>query len=141
MEKKPDEFKDIEYFREWSALAQKQLSNTRYFLIFVVIFFIGGIALLIYHPKNNISLTLYPHIETKKELIPSVMHRTSSVQLNENGAAELEVGSDDTISIQFDKIYSEINNLKSQLDQQRSAYKDVVLKLVPSSKNSGFDLK
>jgi len=136
LDKNPEEFHDLAFYREWAGIVRNQLNNTRYFLLFAAIFFAGGLTLLIYQPKNSIILAVYPEVGD----LPIITLQNKKIKLDQDGTAYIQVRNDHNIRVNYDNILKEISNLKLELKNKNFALKNTVIDSVSTSSEAGFDL-
>ena len=132
---KPDAFSDIAMYKEWKDLVCNQLSNTRYFMVFSLIFFAGGLFLLIYQAESKIILSVTP---TDKACPPIVLHQGEPLNLNDTGYAMLMVKDEHNINVSNEKLIYKLNELTFSLEDQREVTKNIIIDNANKSKDSGF---
>ena len=134
-EQKADVFSDVEVFKEWKSLVSTQLNNTRYFLAFSLLFFVGGLFLLMYQAESKIILSITP---LDKSYAPIVYHQCEQLNLSDTGRAIVKVKDEQNINVSKDKLIKRINELTFSLDDQKGVAKELLLVNANKSKDSGF---
>ncbi|RDE19440.1 hypothetical protein DV711_11130 [Motiliproteus coralliicola] len=134
-EKRADEFPSVEMYKEWKSLVTSQLNNTRYFLVFSLIFFAGGLFLLLYQAESKIILAITP---LDHAYAPLVHHQSETLKLSDTGRATLSVKDEHNISISYEKLLNRIQELTFTLEDQKLVTKDLVLINANNATDSGF---
>ena len=134
-EQRPESFHDIEMYREWKSLVCSQINNTRYFLGFSLIFFIGGILLLMYQAESKIILSISPPEQPYK---PLVFHQSEKIDLNETGRATVSVKNEQNISIDINEVINKNIELGKNLKSQEETIKKLAITNANTSSDSGF---
>jgi hypothetical protein len=132
---KPDTFSNIEMYKEWKSLVRNQLNNTRYFLVFSLIFFAGGLFLLIFQAENKIILSVTP---IDQSCPPIVFHQGEPLTLNDTGYAMLMVKNEHNINVSNEKLIHKLNEISFSLEDQRKVTKNLVIVNANKSRDSGF---
>ena len=135
--KNPEDFQTIEYFREWKELVRNQVINTRYFMLFAAIFFTGGLGLLMYQSESKIILTISP----VEGIMPKIFHQIDKVELGENGRANILVKSEHNISVNIEHLMNLLTKANLEIEDLKSANRDLVTETVSESSEAGFALK
>ncbi len=137
LEQKTDEFSSVEMYREWKSLVCAQLNNTRFFIAFSLIFFAGGLALLMYqhNAESKIILSVTP---LDSSFIPRVVHQTEELQLNESGRIILNVQNEHNISVSNEQLVRKLQELIFSLEDQKRIYDETLIKKSSTSDELGF---
>ncbi len=134
-DQKPDEFKDIAMYKEWKDLVKSQLLNTRYFLSFALLFFAGGIVLLMYQAESKIILSVTPYANNYR---PLVHHQSSELELNEKGRATLLVKNEHNIVVENTAMVEQLSMLKFSLEDNQKIQRKLVIVNANKETDSGF---
>ncbi|MGL1885529.1 MAG: hypothetical protein OCD76_03350 [Reichenbachiella sp.] len=102
LKRSPEDFSSVEMFREWKDLFRTQLYNIRFFMIVALIFFGGGVFILVYKGENKVQLVVEPSLKSHPAL---VRHQGSALKLNSTGEAQIMVSDNNNITISFDGLY------------------------------------
>ncbi len=132
-EHKPSDFRDIEMYREWKGLIASQLTNTRYFLAFSLLFFAGGLFLLIYQAENEITL------ETSPENMPfaaRVFVQSKAMDLTESNSIKIKDGQN--IRVSYEAPIAKIRELNASLENQKKLTKSLMIDKASNSNDVGF---
>jgi hypothetical protein len=128
------DFSTLEYFREWKEVVRNQLSNTRCFMAFASLFFLGGLALLIYQyqAESKIIVGRFPlECEDSK-----ILHQQTPVPFDK-GRAIILVKTDHNITVNNEKLIYDLNDTKRQLEERKS-FIHTLTKNPPTSAEAGF---
>ena len=136
-EQKADEFHDVAMYKEWKSLVCSQLLNTRYFMAFSLIFFVGGLFLVMYQyqAESKIILSVTP---LEKSYAPLVHHQSETLNLSDTGRVVLIVKDEHNISISIDKLMDEIHKLTFNLEDQKDTTKELLL--IKANNSSDFGI-
>lgn len=135
LDKDPNDFKTIEVFQEWKDLVCIQMKNTRYFMLFAVVFFAGGLMLMLYNAENKIIVAVSPVEDGAR---PMVRHQNEIITLNSDGSAEVMVRDEQNIVVSNDSIIKELNELRLSNAQKQDMARKLVTSNVASSTDAGF---
>lgn len=129
---------EIEKLEIWGKLADKQLSNTRYFMGFSIVILIAGLVVLQlqYRPEANISLTISP---AEKDFLPVLHAQGIMIKINKHGKGLVSLKSEHTLSVDNMHIYNELAKMRANLAAARSSEKALSEMLViRSPDDAGF---
>ena len=102
-EHQPSDFRDIEMYREWKSLIASQLTNTRYFIGFSLLFFAGGLFLMLYQTKHEIKIITSPEELPFK---PVVFVQGEKINFDHNSKIIMKNG--ESIRIDYDSARKQI---------------------------------
>lgn len=136
-EQKADEFPSVEMYREWKSLVCTQLNNTRFFILFSLIFFAGGLSLLMYQhqAESKIIISVSPMDSTYN---PRVVHQSEEITLNESGRIILNVQDEHNISISNEELVRKIQELVFSMEDQKRIFDETLLSNSANSDELGF---
>lgn len=132
-EHKPNDFNDIEMYREWKELIASQLTNTRYFLGFSLLFFAGGLFLLIYQAENKITVETSPE---QLPFAPRVFLQSKPMDLSNDNSLLIKDGQN--IRVSYEEPLAKIRELKASLKHQRKVAKKLMIEKASTSDDAGF---
>lgn len=132
---KANEFSSIEMYREWKSLVCTQLNTTRYFMIFSLIFFAGGLFLLMYQAESEIILSVTPLDDSYS---PRVVLQSEELKLNDSGRITLTVRDEQNISIDNDELVRKIQELAFSLRDQKHIFDQELLEQSANTTELGF---
>jgi hypothetical protein len=135
LDHKTSDFKDVEMYREWKELIAAQLSNTRYFLIFSLIFFAGGLFLLVYEAKNELKMVMSPK---KLPFIPSVYIDGDEMDFEQRHSLPLLVKDGQNIRVSYEEPLKTIRELKASLSLKKDLAQKTMVKTAKESGDSGW---
>ena len=130
----PKDFPDIDRYREWISLMTSQLNNTRIFMVFSLLFFAGGLLLMMYQAESKIFLSVFP---AESSLMTRVHHQDTLLALEE-GPVGLRVKDEHTISVSVEPLAKEIRELSSSLEQQKAGTRIQTIDTANNSRDSGL---
>jgi hypothetical protein len=133
----PTGFKDATIFKEWKDLVCLQLSNTRYFMVFVVLVFVGGLTLLFLKPDARIVLSVTPEDASPK---PQVRLQDKSIDLGARGSRLVLVRDEQNIVVSNEQLMKEITKLRLALEDQEETQRKLIKHSAASSADAGFGL-
>ncbi len=115
-EQKAESFRRIEMFREWKDLANSQLKSAKHFKIISLVFFAGGLFMMVYQyqAESEIILSVTPVV---KQYTPAVHHQSEILHLNE-GKTLVMVKNEHTISIANDALVNKLYELSFSLEDR-----------------------
>lgn len=132
-ERNPNDFDNIELYREWKGLIASQLKNTRYFLGFALLFFCGGLFLLIYQAENKVSIETSPE---QLSFSPRIFFQTKIVDLKNNNTLLVKDG--ENIRISYEIPVAKIRELKASLLREKNLAKRLMIEKASVSDDAGF---
>ncbi|MCK5812684.1 MAG: hypothetical protein KAH03_00430 [Cocleimonas sp.] len=132
-EHKPGDFKSIEMYREWKGLIASQLTNTRYFLAFSLLFFAGGLFLLLYQAENRITVETSPE---KLPFSPRVFFQSKPMDLSNDNSLLVKDGQN--IRVSYDEPVAKIQALNALLEHQKNLAKALMIEKASRSDDVGF---
>lgn len=133
----PTEFKDPSIFQQWKDLVCLQLTNTRYFMVFVVLVFVGGLVLLFLKPDARIVLSVTPRDGDPK---PQIRLQDQPIDLGNRGSRFVLVRDEQNIVVSNERLMQEITKLRLALENQEATQRDLIRHNVSSAADAGFGL-
>ena len=137
LDKNTNDFSTIEMFQEWKDLVCTQLINTRYFMMFAIVFFAGGLFLLLFNAENKIIIAVSP---IEEGIEPVIRHQSSTLELSKDGSTEVLVRNEHNIVISNDTIIKELNRLRLSNKQKQEIARRLVTTDASTSSEAGFGL-
>lgn len=124
-----NDFSDGKMFAEWGRLVDKQLQNTRFFMLFAFCVFLGGLGAVIFmaEAESDIILSVYP----QEPPHPQITAQGRPVDVGETGNAFLKVKSDHTILVY-------VGHLKRELAEQQERVKAANVQATSLTNEAGF---
>jgi len=132
-EHKPSDFNSIEMYREWKGLIASQLTNTRYFLAFSLLFFAGGLFLLIYQAENKITVATSPE---KLPFAPRVFLQDTPMDFSKDNSLMVKDGQ--SIRVSYEEPIAKIRELNAWLKHEKNITKRLMIEKASISDDSGF---
>lgn len=134
-DQKAEDFSSVEMYREWKSLVCSQLNNTRYFMAFSLIFFAGGLILLMYQAESKIILSVTPLDDS---YVPKVVHQSKELHLNDSGRIILNVKDEQNISVSNEQLIRRIQQLAFSLEDQKHIFDEAIIKKSAEPDELGF---
>jgi hypothetical protein len=131
LDHKPSDFKDIEMYREWKELIAAQLSNTRYFLIFSLIFFAGGLFLLVYESETKPKVIMSKVLTSPETLSfePKIFVNGEKMDFEQRYSLPIPVQIKDGhggIRVSYDLPIEEIRKLKNIIEKKEDEITNLI---------------
>ena len=133
LEHKSSDFKNIEMYREWKGLIASQLTNTRYFIAFSLLFFAGGLFLLMYQAESEITIATSPE---KLPFQPRVFLQNNPMDFNEGNSLNVKNG--ESIRVSYEEPIAKIRELKYSLESEKRITKSLMIDKASVSDDAGF---
>lgn len=133
----PTEFKDPTIFKQWKDLVCLQLTNTRYFMVFVVLVFVGGLVLLFLKPDARIVLSVTPKDGDPK---PQIRLQDRPIDLGNAGSRFVLVRDEQNIVVSNEQLVKEITKLRLALENQQETQRNLIRNNASASRDAGFGL-
>ena len=127
-------FKSIDFYREWKSLMLSQLAYTIIFIVFSLLFFSGGLWMLMYQAESEIILSITP-VESSSRT--RVRHQGDSLKLK-NGLAMIRVKDEHNIGVSIAELIKQEDQLRSITELEKIAKKDLIIGDAGKSSDSGF---
>lgn len=134
---KPNEFDNVEMFREWKDMVCVQLRNTQYFLAIALVFFAGGLANAMHNAESNITVEIIP---LEEGMEPTITHLDDSHSPAGNTIIPLNVKDDHKITINSNAIVRELYDLRLFRKNHQEITRTLISKETETSSDAGFDL-
>ncbi|NVK41878.1 MAG: hypothetical protein HWE39_11600 [Oceanospirillaceae bacterium] len=126
---------DAQKLEIWSGLAERQVVNTRYFMIFALMFLLSGLFVLIYRPNTNVSLRVSP---SESVLRSQVFAQGTAVDLDENGLGRIVLKDDQAVEIDNRTLFDEIRKLRTELQTARTGQRLLSEKVTARFSDVGY---
>lgn len=128
---------DADRLKVWNDLADKQLSNTRYFMFFSGVILIAGLIVLQlqYRPEANIGFSVSP---SESAYMPVVYAQTTLVPLDQNGKGTATIKNEHIILVDNQTIFDALNKERKKAEALKVSEKALAEKLASFSSDSGF---
>lgn len=124
-------------FEEWKELVVIQLNNTRYFLAFAALFFVGGLLILMYAAKSDINVEYSP-VEIEAGIGPTLLHQGESVDFSEHGTARVSIYDHETLRLVIKDITEELIEARQEKRRLEGELTKRSISKANSSTDSGF---
>ena len=142
LEHKSSDFNDIEMYREWKELVASQINNTRYFIAFSLLFFAGGVFLLIYQADSKhkqaaseITVATSPAHETLP-FQPRARLQNNPMDFKEGNSLKVKNG--DMITVSYEEPIAKIRELEDSLKAEKQTKKELVIDKANVSDDAGL---
>ncbi|MFV0438290.1 MAG: hypothetical protein ACK5PS_12995 [Desulfopila sp.] len=127
---------DKDKLTTWMEIANRQLANTRFFMLFSTIFLIAGLAVLLItsRPEATIVLTVTP---AEMQSPPQVYAQQKEIQLV-NGRGLVTIKSDQGLTIQIDNL---VKQLREEMTKRKAAefgQRQLAQQSATRSRDAGF---
>ncbi len=133
LEHKSSDFNNIEMYREWKGLIASQLTNTRYFIAFSLLFFAGGVFLLMHQAETRITVATSPeHLPFQ----PRVFLQNNPMNFNEGNSLKVKDG--ESIRVSYEEPIAKIRELKDSLASEKRITKSLMIDKASISDDAGF---
>lgn len=126
---------DVKKLEVWSSLAERQVVNTRYFMIFSLMFLLSGLFVLLYRPDTKVALSISP---SESELKSLVYAQGTIVPLDENGRGWIVVKDDQAVAIDNKTLFDEIRKLRTELQTARTGQRLLSEKVASTFSDVGY---
>jgi hypothetical protein len=133
LEHKSSDFNNIEMYREWKGLIASQLTNTRYFIGFSLLFFAGGLFLLMHQAESKITVATSPE---QLPFQPRVFLQDNPMNFNEGNSLKVKNGQ--SIRVSYDEPIAKIRELKDSLASEKRIIKSLMIDKASLSDDAGF---
>ena len=131
------EFADETSFTEWKELVVIQLNNTRYFLAFAALFFVGGLLMLMYLAKSESNVEYSP-VEVESKISPKLLHQGNFVDFSEHGTATASIRDHETLRLVFKEKSAKLVETRQKIRRLQDQLTTQAISNANSSTDSGF---
>ncbi|MGB4074826.1 hypothetical protein [Pseudomonas sp.] len=131
-------FPTLEHYREWSIIMKSLAIEARIYLFVSLAFFVVSVTIFIYQhsAKSKIYISVSP---TESMAEPIIFHQGSKISLKE-GQAFIEISSDHTLAINYEKIQEKYIEMKGEQDNLRKTNAALNGKLAELLPDAGLDI-
>lgn len=133
LEHKSSDFNNIEMYREWKGLIASQLTNTRYFIAFSLLFFAGGLFLLMHQAENEITVATSPE---QLPFSPRVFLQNNPMDFSKSNALTIKNGQ--SIRVSYEEPIAKIRELNASLNYEKDLIKRLMIEKASTSDDAGF---
>lgn len=121
----------------WRKLADRQLTNTRYFMFFSVFMLASGLVVLQmqHRPEVSINLSVFP---SDQSYLPAIRTHNGPIIIDENGSGATQVKSEHTIIVNNHSIYEELMTMRADLAASQTSERALSEQLAKSFSDAGF---
>lgn len=128
---------DAEKLEIWGKLAERQLTNTRYFMAFSFVFLSIGLVVLQlqFRPEASIRFSIAP---SETEYLPSIFAQNEQVVLDVHGKGAIKVKDENMIIVDNKAIFNALKEEQKKAETLMASEKAFAEKLAALNKDSGF---
>lgn len=130
------QFGSPQIFDRWAELARSLIHNARVFMAISVVFFLGGLALAILAPGNQIIVSVAP--SEPHNMRPVVTVQEDPVELDTLGKAHVDVKGGHIVRVRNSKLLDLVNSVKKDNDNLQSQLRMVLSQSEDVSPEAGF---